>query len=99
MTTTKPVNDEAFRAASNCPPWCTLPGHRNPQRFAENYPEDMPIWHKGLTFGLIEAEAIDERDARSYVGSASYAGFLDADGLRQLAADALVAAEWVEEQS
>lgn len=76
-----------------CPPWCTdVPGHD---------PDNSERLHRGPTFGIVETAVCDRVDgSRSplSVDLAYCAEFNTPEELRQLAADLLAVADWIEGQ-
>lgn len=72
-----------------CPPWCVTS--------TEDHAEDDPghLLHRGPNFGRLTTWRMDG-DAQPYTADVSDTSDMTADELRQLAADALAAAEWLE---
>ena len=85
------------RAAFSCPSWCPLPADHDPQDAA-----DGGRHHPAPTFGLLAGMTWDDGGDGWHVEASAIFQNTDADefaaGLRDLAASALAAAEWLEGQ-
>jgi hypothetical protein len=85
-----------------CPPWCAVATGRSEfPRHLEYEADDELNWpqeriHEGPTFGAIKVTARERLLAPGVLLFQSEISRRAADDLRELAADALAAAEWIE---